>query len=291
MERTRINKVEVVGTLSEVDTQIRSTSDGRNYINGKVVVKVMQGDVESLVELKVLAFEKTKTGDINKLYTSYTGLEGMLFKRVRLTGELRENSFVKQDGTLQKYNEIALKFVSQAKDSDPDCAKFDYSGFVTKSLYERRNKNDELLGYRLEVAQQNYNGTSIQVIRFDIDAQDTNIQTAVDTFYTVGATVEFSGIISYVVTTETRTEEQAFGDPIVRTFTRSDKSFRITGGKEAYNEEDPAAYTMDEIRHLVEAYKTADADRIAKAKMATEPAQAPANTIAGMTKSKVTSLI
>lgn len=291
MERTRINKVEVIGTLSEVDTQVRSTSDGREYINGKVVVKVMQGDVENLVELKVLAFKHTKTGDINKLFTSYQGLEGMLFKRVRLTGELRENSFVRQDGTMQKYNEIALKFVSPAKDADPDCAKFDYSGFVTKSIYERRNKNDELLGYRLEVAQQNYNGTSIQVIRFDIDAQDTNVQTAVETFYTVGSTVEFSGIISYVVSTETRTEEQAFGDPIVRTFTRSDKSFRITGGKEAYSDDEPTAYPMDEIRQLVEAYKTADADKIAKAKMAdTAPAQ-PANTIAGMTKSKVTSLI
>ena len=290
MERTKINKVEVTGTLSEVDTQVRTTSDGRNYINGKIVVKVMQGDTESLVELKVLAFEKTKTGAINKLYTAYTGLEGMLFKRVRLTGELRENNFVRQDGTLQKFNEIALKFVSLAKDADPDCATFSYSGFVTKSIYERRNKNDELLGYRLEVAQQNYNGTSIQVIRFDIDAQDTNIQTAVDTFYTVGATVEFSGIISYLVSTETRTEEQAFGDPIVRTFTRSEKMFRITSGKEAFSEDDPATYTNEEIRTLVEAYKAADADRIAKAKSATE-APAPTSGIAGMTKSKVTSLI
>lgn len=289
-ERTRINKVEVVGTLSEVDTQIRTTSDGRNYINGKIVVKVNQNDQESLVEMKVIAFEKNKDGSISKLYTSYTGLETMLFKRVKLQGELREDSFVRQDGSIQKFNAIYLKFVGTARDSDVDCAKFDFSGFVTKSIYERRNKNDELLGYRLEVAQQNYNGTSIQVVRFDIDAHDTNIQSAVDTYYTVGATVEFSGIISYLVSTETKTEEQAFGDPIVRTFTRSEKSFRITGGKEAYGEDDPATYTMDEIHKFIEAYKAADADRIAKAKSAEAPA-VPTNGIAGMTKSKVTSLI
>lgn len=288
-ERAKINRVQVIGTLAEVDTQTRTTADGRTYVSGKIVVKVNRNEVENLVEMRVFAFEKTKEGAISKLFTNYTGLEKLLFKRVNATGELREESFVRQDGTLQKFNSINLKFINDARSTDVDCAKFDFSGFVTKAIYERRNKNDELLGYKLEVAQENYNGTSMQVIRFDIDAKDTNIQSAVDTFYTVGSTVEFNGIISYITTTETRTEEQAFGDPIVKTFTRSDKAFTITGGKEAYDPEDPSSYPMNEIQKLVEAYKQADTDRINAAKLASE---APAtNRVAEVTKTRITSLI
>lgn len=290
MELTKINKVEIVGTLTEVDTQVRTTNDGREYINGKIVVKTIQNEVENLIELRVMTFKMTKAGEVSKLFTTYSTLDSMLFKRVRIQGELREDGFVGQDGTLRKYNSIYLKFISLARETDLDCAKFDFSGFVTKSIYERRNKNDELLGYRLEVAQANYNNSNIQVLRFDIDAQDVNIQSAIDTYYTVGSTVEFSGIISYITTVETKIEEQAFGDPIVKTFTRSDKSFRITGGKEAYSEDAPDAYSKEIISTLVTAYKAADNDRIAKAKLASEPAPV-ANSIAGMTKTRVTSLI
>lgn len=291
MERTRINKVEVVGTLTEVDTQIRATSDGRNYISGKIVVKTIQNDIESLIEMRIMAFEKTKTGEISKLFTTYSGLSSLLFKRVKVQGELREDSFVGQDGILHKYNSIYVKFVNNARDTDLDCATFEYSGFVTKSIYERRNKEDELLGYKLEVAQANYNSTNIQVLRFDIDAQDVNIQSAIDTYYTVGSTVMFSGIISYITSVETKIEEQAFGDPVVRTFTRSEKSYRITGGREAFGEEDPDTYSSEEISSLVAAYKAADADRIARAKMTAEAPADSAKTMAGMTKTRVTSLI
>ena len=168
-ERNKINKVFIVGTIEEVSTQVRATSDGRNFIGGKIVIKTVINDVENLIDCKVLAFEKTKTGDISKLFTSYKMLDGMLHKRVRVTAELAENYMPKQDGTLNKYNEVRLKFVSPAKSEDADTATFEFNGFVVKSLYERKNKNDEVYGYRLEVAQANYNDSNVQVIRFDVN--------------------------------------------------------------------------------------------------------------------------
>lgn len=289
-ERTQINKVVVIGTLTEVDTQVRSTADGRNYISGKAIVKVEQPEADSLIEVRIFSFEKTQAGADNKLYASYKNLESMLNKRVRVQGSLQEQSFVKQDGSLQKYNTIALRFVSLARTDEEDCATFEYSGFVVKSIYERRNKDDELLGYRLEVAQSTY-GENIQILKFDIDARDVNIQSAIETYYTVGSTVEFSGVINHITRIEQVEEPQAFGDPVIKKYVTNEKTYLIKSGKEVLDESNPLAYTIDEIRTKIEAYKAADVARIEKARMATTQPEAPQTDMAAMTKSKLRSLI
>lgn len=288
MSRAKVNKVFVVGTVQEVDTTIRQTGDGRDYINGKVVVKVGEEENANLVEMKILAFAKTKSGDDNKMYQAYTKLDAYNGKRVKISGELREGSMIRQDtGTLIHYNEIYLKFVNPAKNDDIDCATFEYSGFVVKGLYERKDKDDNLLGYRIEVAQANYNDTNMSVIRFDVHKDDLNIANVVESNYVVGSTVSFSGNISYTTRIQTKTEQVAFGDPIVKTFTIVEKMFRITGGNEPYGEEDPAAYPNAEIKSLVEAYKKADQDRIEKAAAAASESAAPA-TPQGQAVSKIT---
>lgn len=289
-ERTQINKVVVIGTLTEVDTQVRATADGRNYISGKAIVKVEQPEADSLIEVRIFSFEKTQAGADNKLYASYKNLESMLNKRVRVQGSLQEQSFVKQDGSLQKYNTIALRFVSLARTDEEDCATFEYSGFVVKSIYERRNKDDELLGYRLEVAQSTY-GENIQILKFDIDARDVNIQSAIETYYIVGSTVEFSGVINHITRIEQVEEPQAFGDPVIKKYVTNEKTYLIKSGKEVLDESNPLAYTIDEIRTKIEAYKAADTARIEKARMATTQPEAPQTDMAAMTKSKLRSLI
>lgn len=283
--RAKVNKVYVVGTVQEVNTNIRTSNDGRDYINGKVVVKTVVNDVESLIEMKVLAFAKTKSGDDNKVYQSYTKLDGYLGKRVKISGEFREGSMINQtSGGVNHFNEIYLKFVNPAKVDDMDCATFEYSGFVVKGLYERKDKEDALLGYRIEVGQANYNDTSMQVIRFDVHKDDLNIANVIESNYLVGSTVSFNGNITYISRKETKTEEVAFGDPVVKTFVVSDKTFRITGGNEPYGDEDPATYTQAEIKKFVEAYKAADAERIARASTAEEESATPQ----GQAVSKIT---
>lgn len=283
--RAKVNKVYVVGTVQEVTTNIRTSNDERVYINGKVIVKTVVNDVESLIEMKVLAFAKTKNGDDNKVYQSYTKLDGYLGKRVKISGEFREGSMINQtSGGVNHFNEIYLKFINPAKVDDMDCATFEYSGFVVKGLYERKDKEDALLGYRIEVGQANYNNTSMQVIRFDVHKDDLNIANVIESSYLVGSTVSFNGNITYISRKETKTEEVAFGDPVVKTFVVSDKTFRITGGNEPYGDEDPATYTQAEIKKFVEVYKAADADRIARASTAEEESATPQ----GQAVSKIT---
>jgi hypothetical protein len=260
----RINNVEITGTIQEVNTQIRSTADGRNYISGKIVVKTTVADKESAIELKVFAFEKTKSGDNNKQYLSYKTLEGMLNKKVRIQGEIREGSMINQaTGNLTKFNELYAKFINSASANATEEAKFEFSGFVVKPIYERRDREDNLLGYRLEV------------IRFDIDKNDLKIAEAVESSYVVGSTVTFQGTISYTTRTQTKVEEVAFGDPVVKNFVVNDKVYRITGGNNPVEEGNPAAYSEAEIKTLVEAYKAADVQKLEAAKNSMEEEEKP----------------
>ncbi len=272
----KINKVFVVGTVVEVDTSIRQTADGRKYINGKLVVKSVSNGVENLIDLKVLAFELTKDGSVSKAYQTFSTLEAYLNKRVRVTAELREGSMVTQEGTIRKFNEVYAKFVSAARADAVDAITFEFNGFVVKPIYERTDREGNVIGYRIEVAQANYNDTAIQIVRFDIDKDDLNIASAIEAHYLPGASVCFNGEIQYTSRSVTKTEEVAFGNPVSKTYTSVEKVYRIKGGNEPYDVDSPNCYSEEVITRFIQAYKDADAARLAAAKESSAPA-APAS--------------
>jgi hypothetical protein len=125
----------------------------------------------------------------------------------------------------------------------------------------------------------------MSVLKFDVDKDDTNIAQAIEANYETGATVKFNGNLIYTSRTETKTEQVAFGDPIVKNITISDKAYRITGGDAPFEEDGPDTYTVDEIKKFVADYKAADAERLAKEKEKSTAPAAPANSgAAGMAK-------
>lgn len=284
MSRTKINKVYVVGNLEEVKTTVRTSDSGKTYVNGSIVIKTMVGNAPTVVELKILAFEKKVDNTPNKQYDAFTKLEGLLHKRVRVSGRLQEGSMVNAAGEVVHFNELYASFVNLAKTEDVDCSTFEYSGFVVKPIYELRNKNDELLGYRIEVAQANYNDSAMQVLKFDIDKDDINIANAIEANYETGSTVKFGGSISYITKTETKVEEVAFGEAIPKVLTSTVKVYRITCGDQPFEEGGPETYTGDEIKNFVAGYKAADAERINKAKTVTPSENSGADAINKMTR-------
>lgn len=263
MAKLKMNKVNVNGVLTEVNTEVKTDKNGKEYIGGKIVVKCVLEGVENLIEMRVFSYKMTKAGAVSKLFTAYCNLEGLINRRVRVEGEFREEKMVDQtSGTVRAFNSISAKFVNEGRNDDTDCATFEYSGFVTKGIAERRNKDDELFGYRLEVAQSNYNDTNLSVIRFDVAKDDVNVAQAIQDYYQVGTTVVFYGILSQTTRSETRTEEVAFGDPITKTRIYTDKLYRIKSGNPPFDPDDPNAYTPEEIKTLVEAYKNDNDARV-----------------------------
>lgn len=272
MSRTKNNKVYIVGTIAEVDVEERQSASGKDFISGKVVVKCVVDEKENLVEVRVIAMKNNKDGSINKQFTSYKGLPAMLGQRVRISGELNDESMI-AEGQVRHFNTIRGTFFNKARMDEADACTFEYSGFVVKGIVERKNKEDETIGYRIEIAQANYNDTNMKVIRFDIHKNDVNIAQAIESNYVVGSTVKIQGKISYETRIETREEEVSFGEANKKTVVFTDKVYRITGGSEPLEEDNAECYPVSEIQALVAAYKTADADKLAKAQADSEPAQ------------------
>lgn len=275
MSRTKINKVYLVGTVAEVDVEERVTKENKPFISGKVVIKSVVDNKENLVEVRVISNQYNKDGSISKQFTSFKNLPSLLGQRVRVTGELNDESMIVED-QIRHFNTIRGTFFNKARADEADACTFEYSGFIVKPIVERRNKDDELIGYRIEIGQANYNDTNMKNIRFDVNKNDINIAQAIESNYTTGATVKILGKISYETRTETREEEVSFGEANKKVLVFTDKVYRITGGSEAFEEDGPETYTIDEIKQLVAAYKNADAEKLEKQKLSTDVTEAPA---------------
>ena len=282
MSKTKINKVCLIGTLVEVDVEERISKQNKPFISGKVAIKSVVDNKENIVEARVMAMKMTKDGGISKLFEKYKSLPGMLNQRVKVEGALKDEVMV-SDGQVRHFNSIEAKFFNKANVNEQDGCTFEYSGFVVKPIAERKNKEDELIGYRIEIAQANYNDTNIANIRFDVNKNDINIAQAIESNYTTGTTVKIQGKISFDTRTETKEEEVSFGEANRKTVVYTDKVYRITGGSEPYDEDSPEAYTMDEIKQLVNAYKQADADRLEASKITVDETPAePAKAMRGL---------
>ena len=273
------NDVFIIGELVEVKTDVRTSSEGKTYVSGKISVKVVVDGVENIIEASIYSFEKTKNGTDSKMYKSYITLDSLLGKRVRVTGSLGEGSIVDPStGDVRHFNQINAKFINAAYSTDTtDKATFEYAGFVTRPLYERRDKEDNLLGYRIEVAQANWDDTNCIVVRFDVDKDDTQKAAVIESNYLVQSTVEFSGTLSAISTIETKTVEADFGEPITKTFAKTEKTYSIVSGNLPLAPDAEGAYNDSIVKTLVAAYKQADVERV-EAKRNQAAAEAVAST-------------
>lgn len=251
MERT--NKIYIVGTLLDLpaDKLRRGSKDGNDWISGLAIVK--SGDSE--IEVKFFSLANTKDNKPNKRYANYLTLENLVGKRVKINGDLSGRVFYNEgQGQITAFNEINAGFFNIAGPEDKDTATFEYSGFVTKPLHDRLNKDEKVVAHEIEIAQANYNQDNMQIFRFMVRPDDTKIRQAVEASYEKNTTVFITGVIEYEVSFETKTEEVDFGDPTEKVYRNVLKKFIITGGKQPITQEG-LAYTVEDIRKLESSYQ------------------------------------
>lgn len=249
----KVNKIYVVGTLKTVEAR-RDQKDGKNYIGGKFTVQVGPESDNNIIEMKFYSNELTTEGKANKRYSNYNNLESMLNRRVVVSGELNGRAFYQaSQGQVIHFNEVNAGFINLAKDTDADVATFEFSGFVSKPLYERRDKNENIVAYEIEISQANYNGENMRTIRFTVDKDSLKMQQSIQNYYTKNTTVAISGEIRYIKSMVEKVEEVAFGDALVKKFENVLKTFVITGGKNPIVGD--AAYTPAQISTLEAAYQ------------------------------------
>jgi hypothetical protein len=79
--------------------------------------------------------------------------------------------------------------------------------------------------------------------------------------------------LSAISTIETKTVEADFGDPITKTFAKTEKTYSIVSGNLPLAPDAEGAYSDSIVKTLVAAYKQADVDRVeAKRNQAAEAA-------------------
>jgi len=252
----RMNKVYVIGTLIQIkDTREGVKRNDKNeeipWLAGTAVVKSGKNDFE----FKFYSSAKTSEGKDNSRYANYQTLAGRVDERVKISGELSGRIWYNEgQGQIINFNELSAGFFNTPKTTEVDVSTFEYSGFVVKPIHERMDKEGkELLAYEMEIGQANYRGDNMQIVKFTIEKDNTNIFNAVQGAYYKGATVSVNGVIHYITVTETKTEEVMFGDPITKTFQNIRKTFVITGGK-AVMTDDGIAYSEMQIGKLEAAY-------------------------------------
>jgi hypothetical protein len=251
------NNIDLVGKLVNtrgLDEIKKATKDGSEFVSGSVTLDIGKGQ---LLEVDVYSKKFTKEGQPSKLFTRYLELPGEVGTNVRVGGvEFTENRFWGRNDQIASVNKVAGRFFNLAKDTDEAQAKFTFAGYVFKPIYERLDREGNLLHYETVIAQPNWNATKPMLVKFAIDKNNSAVINGMEAQYVKGATVQVTGHIE--LETETRVVDKAgdvaFGDSITEEYTNTYVKYVITGGNKPLDADSEGAYKGDEIASLMKAY-------------------------------------
>jgi hypothetical protein len=251
------NSIELVGTLvntRNLDEVKKATKDGSEFVSGSVTLDIGKGQ---LLEVDVYSKKFTKDGQPSKLFTRYLELPSEIGTKMKVGGvEFTENRFWGRNDQITSVNKVSGRFFNVARDMDEPGAKFTFAGYVFKPIYERLDREGNLLHYETIIGQPNWNGTKPMLVKFAVDKTNSAVINGMEAQYVKGATVQVTGSIE--LETETRvvdkTEDVAFGDASTEQYTNTYVKYLITGGNKPLDLDSAGAYKADEIAMLAKAY-------------------------------------
>jgi hypothetical protein len=247
------NEVVVEGILSEVNLVERESAAKENYINGKIIIEVGEGETHTF---SVFCKELKKDGTENKLYE---GLQTVIkdyisvakvgkeeADKVRIKqGQLGVNDYA-QAGVLKSFPELSTNRITRVKPNEKfePKAKFDVE-LVVQSVSEETDRDGEETGRVKVKGYVPQFGGKIAPLEFVADGAGAEF---IRENYEAGHTVNINGLIINRVETKVTETEQGFGKPKKKVTEKFFREFLITGGSEPYDEEDKNAYKMEVIK-------------------------------------------
>lgn len=258
------NSCYFIGELVEVKRLTEGTFEREGntipYVAASIILKCNIKGTENLIQLENFTSSLKKDGTPNKNYNTIVNLHDMLNKRVVVSGSSLsgERFWSGRNEQLVPATKINFNIINLANRAQvEDKAEFKFGGFVYRALSEKNDTDGNLLYYVISLAQAKFKETDMFEVQFTVAKDSFAIAQSIRDAYEQGATVEIKGNISNIVSIQNITEEVDFGEPQVRTVTRSDKHFFITGGnKPIYGE---GEYTVEAITALVKAYAVSGA--------------------------------
>lgn len=255
------NTVTITGVLKELDIEEKTTSDGRNYVQGKATIRVDQEIsgkmVENDIPIKMFSMRLKKDGTQNSVYdgivrmandfTSMAASENpALASKVLITsGRIEENNWLdKQTGAPRSGFQISSNFMKKANLDDEQTATFELSG-VIGNISDEIDKDGEETGRLLvKFIVIGYQGKADVIT---LIAENPVAVNHIRSNWEKGDTVSLTGVINMTYKVVHWEEEQGFGEPIKRSRTESRRELIITGGSPCGLDEE-LSYDSDSIK-------------------------------------------
>lgn len=289
MDLLQNNSVKIIGRLVNADVKTGFDKANNSYIS---VTATIASEIEgktNTYEVNFYSKEMTKEGKVSQLYTNYAKLPDLVNKKVEIDGSLRENRFWSSNaGQLISAQLITGRFVKGVVETVADKATYELGGFIVKTLTERKNKEGNIYRYDLSLGQANYSGDSLSVFTLHVNPNQSEIVRGAQN-YEAGMTVIVQGVLNFTQETVSVVDENSgFGQPMVKTYTNSQKNFYITSGSNPIHTEQ--TYSSDVIRSLIESYKAKDVQLMSAAQSNTHT-EKPVEDAAPAVTRRQTSLI
>ena len=140
------NSVSIVGRLADVDVRTGVDKGNKEYVSIKAsVVSSLQGK-DNIFKIEAFTYRLTQENKESNLYKQYIELPNSKGKKVQVSGSLRENRiWSKNKEQMISFSAISGRFFSVVPETTVDTATFIMSGFVVKSIEEK--KNTDLFSY------------------------------------------------------------------------------------------------------------------------------------------------
>lgn len=288
------NSFHVVGTLVSVDSKIGTfKQNGHNYINATATVKSNINGQDNIFKIRFFSSDTKQDGTPNKMFNAYSSLEkNYKDRRISIDGSIRDNRFVGKDGQMHASQSLEGKWVNAAGESEIDEATWTLGGFVAKDVEEKTNKNNEIYRYDFTIGQSNYKGDNMSLFTLHVAPGDNVILNGIRK-YKVGDTITLNGKLNFIETVAVvEDKNNAFGDPITKTYVNHNNSYFITGGTNPITDPaDPDKYNNQVISTLVAAYKASGTEIQQKAASSSKSAAPVETNEAPKPSARQTSLI
>lgn len=280
------NVTSIEGIVSEI--KLREgvvASSGKEYISGEVIVEVEQEingiKTVNMIPVSVFATKLKNDGgqnpafkglkEVETTYNSVAAVGRENADKVRITnGELIENAFYNANDELISSARVRNTFFKRVTGEYNPHATFINKIFIMGIKDETDREGIETGRLAVKGAVVQY-GAKVDVIDFIVE--DKKAVEYIRSKYQKNQTVQVSGKLRYISTTETKEIEQGFGDPIVETITKTKRELIITSGSADAMDEDEAYALQDIVKCMEE--RTARLEKAAEA----SKKKAAANTV------------
>lgn len=257
------NEVNIEGILSQVDIRDGvAKKTGKKYLGGNVIVRVITDDGRELeIPVHIFANEKTNDGRDNPAYQGIKDIQNM--KSIASVGgdvsqadyilfnkaSIRENIFVGRDGQTVSSAQVNASFANPVRRDDlRPRATFD-NVIVVGGIREEEDRNGELTGRLVITGIIPQFGDKVDKVDFIVENEAAIKH--ISNNWKKGDTVRVCGLVNFTYKTVVETIEMGFGEPEIKTHTRSVKEFIITKGSASGFDGD-AAYDVDEIAEALQ---------------------------------------